>query len=216
MEIVKVRTNWPSCLSLPISIIEENSWEFFRQPSNCVWIASFSNKMESFKLWEIIFLNEFTFVVHLFNNSHSCWSSIDAMASMLRSNSPKCSRVRSSYRFSFKHDSSCSSNKRSVNNKRMTNNPSNITCGKESCIDMDIKDFIHRPIQCNNSPSCISHNTFWLTSCTWSIKDVKFMIRRKRYWINIRCFCLHFMVIVKPMWILSYFSLNKYIMSLND
>ena len=172
--------------------------------------------MKSFELREIIFLNEFTFVVHLFYYSHSCWSSIDAMTSMLRSNSPKCSRIRSSNRFSLKHDCSCTSNERPVNNKGMTNNPSNITCCKESCINMDIKYFIHCPIQCHNCSSCISHNSFWLTSCTWSVKDIKFMIRWKRYWINIRCLCLHFMVIVKPMRILSYFSLNKHIVSLNN
>jgi len=170
--------------------------------------------MESLQFWEIILFDEFSFIVHLFDDSYRCRSGIDAMALVLRGNSPKCPRVRGTDWFTFKDNCRCSSNQWSIDNEWMSNYPANVTCWKESRVNMNIKNLVHCPVKSNYCSTSVSNYSFRLSCCTWCIKDIELMIRIEGNCLSMRSFSLHFDMIVKPMWILSKFVFYVNIMSL--
>jgi hypothetical protein len=62
-------------------------------PMDGVWVASFSDKAERFNGTHIIFLDEVSLIVDLFNDSNSSWCHIKTLYLILLADSPDNSSI---------------------------------------------------------------------------------------------------------------------------
>ena len=124
--VEEISSDGPPCLRLPPGIVDNYMWKVLVYPLYGIRITTFSNQSKTINRACIKFLNPFTFIIFFLHNSYRRWGHIYTCDLVLLDFLPNDTCIRCDW-LSFKEHASCSSDKWSIYNKRMTNHPTNIT-----------------------------------------------------------------------------------------
>ena len=161
--IQKITSNRPPCLSLPPGVVYDNVRKVLVYPLYGIRVAPFSNQSKAINCTRIIFLDPLTLIIFLLHNSNCCWGHINACDLVLLNFLPNDTSIGCDW-LSFEENTCCSSDKRSIYNKGMTNYPANITRGEVDAAFVNIEDVLHAKVQSNNSSTRVTNYTFRLAS----------------------------------------------------
>ena len=124
--VEKISSDGPPCLRLPPGIVDNYMWKVLVYPLYGIRITTFSNQGKTINRACIKFLDPFTFIIFFLHNSYRRRGHIYTCDLVLLDFLPNDTCIRCDW-LSFKEHASCSSDKWSIYNKRMTNHPTNIT-----------------------------------------------------------------------------------------
>ena len=111
-------------------------------PVHRVWVASLTNHREALKRADIVLLDPFTVVVHLFDNAYACWGYIKTVNFVVLDSLPECAWVWGD-RFAFIEDRTSSSQQRSIYDVMVSHNPADITASHVDFAFVDVENGAH-------------------------------------------------------------------------
>mmetsp|Transcript_101300 Transcript_101300/g.139940 ORF Transcript_101300/g.139940 Transcript_101300/m.139940 type:complete len:228 (-) Transcript_101300:558-1241(-) len=147
-------------------------------PMNSVRITSLTHNAESFNGANIVIFDKLTLVIELFDDSNGGWSHVQTLNLILFTASPHDASVGYHW-LAFKEHRGGTSEKRTIHNETMADNPAHITASKVNCPLMYIKHMFHAPVQANCSTATVANSTLWLSSSSRRIQNIEWVCGQK-------------------------------------